>query len=126
MTKILAFIIAVVLVHSLSSQDLTTIWQTESINEINREPIQASYFVFESKEMALQNDWQKSANYLSLNGVWKFNWVESPAKAPKNFYAVNFDDSNWAAALIAGGHGRWSNVVCRIKTILIDSRSRRL
>ncbi len=86
---------AVTITRLSFSQDLATVWQTESVSEINREPMRASYFVFESKEQALQNDWQKSANYLSLNGAWKFNWVESPAQAPKDFYAVNFDDSNW-------------------------------
>ncbi len=94
-TLFIVFAIAIVLAHSLFSQNLTTVWQTESISEINREPMHASYFVFESKEVALQNDWQNSANYLNLNGRWKFNWVESPAKAPKDFYAVNFDDSKW-------------------------------
>ncbi len=94
-TFLAVFVLAVASIHPLSSQDLTTVWQTESINEINREPMRASYFLFESKEMALQNDWQNSSNYLGLNGAWKFKWVENPAKAPKNFYVVNFDDSQW-------------------------------
>jgi beta-galactosidase len=95
MTKALFAVFIIALANRLFSQDLTTVWQTESINEINREPMHASYFMFESKEQALQNNWQTSDNYLSLNGVWKFNWVESPAKAPKDFYAVNFNDSQW-------------------------------
>ncbi len=96
-TLVVGFITMLVLADLSFVQDLTTAWQTESINEINREPMHASYFVFESKEMALQKDWQTSANYLSLNGVWKFKWVESPAKAPKDFYAANFDDRQWDA-----------------------------
>ena len=30
-----------------------------------------------------------------LNGDWKFNWVESPEKAPADFYKVDYDASNW-------------------------------
>lgn len=97
MTKILVVCFVALLILAVLSfaQDLNTVWQTERISEINRQPMHASYFVFENKEKALQNDWQKSANYLSLNGAWKFNWVESPAQAPKDFYAPNYDDSQW-------------------------------
>jgi beta-galactosidase len=30
-----------------------------------------------------------------LNGVWKFNWVDSPSKAPADFYMEDYDASNW-------------------------------
>ena len=52
-------------------------------------------FVFESENLAKTNDWQKSANYISLNGDWKFKWVEKPADLPAHFEAVNFDDHDW-------------------------------
>lgn len=30
-----------------------------------------------------------------LNGDWKFHWVDSPAKAPADFYKSDYDASNW-------------------------------
>ena len=41
-------------------------------------------------------------NSLSLNGVWKFNWVKKPADKPNNFYTENFDDSKWATMQVPG------------------------
>ncbi len=31
----------------------------------------------------------------SLNGDWKFNWVDSPSKTPKDFYKTDYDVSGW-------------------------------
>ena len=30
-----------------------------------------------------------------LNGDWKFHWVDSPSKAPADFYKEGYDASNW-------------------------------
>ena len=30
-----------------------------------------------------------------LNGDWKFQWVDSPSKAPSDFYKEGYDASNW-------------------------------
>ena len=30
-----------------------------------------------------------------LNGDWKFHWVDSPSKAPADFYKVGYDASDW-------------------------------
>jgi len=70
-------------------------WLDETIVEENRLPMHASYFVYESKALADQADWKKSRNYLSLNGDWKFKWVEAPKDLPANFEALTHDDSQW-------------------------------
>ncbi|MFN8252795.1 MAG: glycoside hydrolase family 2 TIM barrel-domain containing protein [Ferruginibacter sp.] len=45
--------------------------------------------------MAKAFDKEKSANYFSLNGAWKFNWVKDPNQRPQNFYDPSYDDSKW-------------------------------
>ena len=70
-------------------------WLDETKNEENRMPMHSSFFVFENEAIANKNDWQQSDNYLSLNGNWKFKWVEKPADLPAKFESVNFDDSKW-------------------------------
>ena len=30
-----------------------------------------------------------------LNDQWNFHWVEKPADRPRNFYSLNYDDSEW-------------------------------
>jgi beta-galactosidase len=59
-------------------------WLNERVNEDNRLPMHASYFVFENAQLANKGDWKKSSNYLNLNGEWKFKWVEKPNDLPKN------------------------------------------
>lgn len=71
-------------------------WLDETVNEENRLPMHASYFVFENKALAEKGDWQQSSNYQSLNGNWNFKWVEKPADLPANFESLSFDDSKWA------------------------------
>ena len=51
-------------------------WQDPALNEVNREPMHTDYFAYESEEAALAGDKERSANYLSLDGPWKFLWVE--------------------------------------------------
>jgi len=77
-------------------------WLDETINEVNRMPMHASYFAFENEKTALKNDWNASANYQSLNGNWKFKWVEKPADLPVNFESPKFDDSNWKTFKVPG------------------------
>lgn len=61
----------------------------------NRMPMRNSAFAYENMELAKQYDREKSSRFFSLNGSWKFNWVKDPNQRPQNFYAVNFDDSQW-------------------------------
>src|SRR5664280_3142954 len=70
-------------------------WLNERISEDNRLPMHASYFVFENEQLAKKGDWKLSANYLNLNGVWKFKWVEKPDDLPQNFESTGFDDAGW-------------------------------
>jgi len=65
------------------------------IISINRMPMRNSAFSFENMEKAKLNDKEKSANYFSLNGSWKFNWVQDPNQRPENFYQLNYDDTKW-------------------------------
>lgn len=37
----------------------------------------------------------KVSNYQSLNGDWKFNWADAPAKKPKDFWKTDYNDSQW-------------------------------
>lgn len=70
-------------------------WQNVNINQQNREPRRANFFVFENLEKAQSFDKKKSANYLSMEGMWKFNFVKDHNKRPANFFALKYDDSQW-------------------------------
>ena len=70
-------------------------WQNVNINQQNREPRRANFFAFENLEKAQSFDKKKSANYLSMEGMWKFNFVKDHNKCPANFFALKYDDSQW-------------------------------
>ena len=70
-------------------------WQNVNINQQNREPRRANFFAFESLDKAQSFDKKKSTNYLSMEGMWKFNFVKDHNKRPANFFTLKYDDSQW-------------------------------
>lgn len=93
--KIKLFLFALLAANSIQAQDLENVWQDEKVNSINREPMHATCFPFENRDLAAMNVKEHSNRYLSLNGLWKFNWVEKPADKPGDFFSLTFDDSSW-------------------------------
>ena len=77
-------------------------WQNVNINQQNREPRRANFFAFENLEKAQSFDKKKSANYLSMEGMWKFNFVKDHNKRPANFFALKYDDSQWKVFPVPG------------------------
>lgn len=70
----------------------------------------ASFFGYESADLASKNNKQLSSRYLSLEGDWKFNFVVNHNERPAGFEAVGYDDSKWEDFKIPGmwelnGHG---------------------
>lgn len=70
-------------------------WENPKINAINKEPARATFMVYDNEKAVIADDYTKSPWYQSLNGPWKFNWVDQPGKRPIDFYKNNFDVSNW-------------------------------
>jgi beta-galactosidase len=72
------------------------------IFEINREPAHATLIPFTDIQSALTGDPSASSCYQSLNGNWKFNWVEKPSDRPLDFYRDDFDVSGWPDIHVPG------------------------
>ena len=70
-------------------------FQNPLITSVNTLEPRASFFHFKEKELALKGNENEDDNYLSLNGVWKFNWSENPGSRPTNFYKVDFNTEGW-------------------------------
>ena len=77
------------------SQEPPEFWENEKLNEYNREPIHATYFAYENRDLALKDDRAASKDFQSLNGDWKFKWVDKPADKPLGFWKTDFNDSHW-------------------------------
>ena len=71
------------------------LWNDEGKNEVNREPMHAAFFAYESRTLAERDIPAASARYHSLNGTWKFKWAPAPGHRPPGFWKENYDDSRW-------------------------------
>jgi len=85
-------------------------WENPEIFAINKLPARATFYAYETSELAKKQQREKSAYYLSLNGDWYFNWVKKPAERPKHFWQANFDYSTWGKIPVPSnwellGHG---------------------
>ncbi len=83
-------------------KEKTPVWKDPLVNQVNRESRRANFFAFESEELAKANDKTKSSRYLSMEGKWRFNFVKDHNLAPKDFFAVGYDDSKWVDFPVPG------------------------
>lgn len=79
-----------------------TAWHNLSVNEINRYPLHTDFFVYGSKEAALNRSKETEPTYLSLNGDWKFKWVENADERPTDCFGTDYDDSAWGKISVPG------------------------
>lgn len=70
-------------------------WDNVKVLQVNREKPHATMMVYKSKVAAQAFDRSKSEYFRSLNGDWKFHWIEKPADRPLGFHKQEFDDSAW-------------------------------
>jgi len=86
-------------------------WENSEVFAINREAPHAQMTVFSNPQTALKRDPTKSQRQISLNGLWKFNWVKKPADRPIHFYKTTFNASQWKEIYVPSnwqmkGYGR--------------------
>lgn len=96
-----------VLICALASVGLTAFaqqpeWQDPNVNAINRAAMHTNYFAYESEQAALKGCRLVSDNYMTLNGTWKFNWVQNADQRPTDFYKVDFNDKGWDNIQVPG------------------------
>ena len=87
-------------------QPTYTEWHDLQVNEINRLPLHTQFFSFNADEIGANSnavpDKTKSRNFISLDGQWKFNWVENADQRPADFYRKDLDDSAWKTMTLPG------------------------
>ncbi len=81
--------------NTTTAQTLDPVIENPEVFKINKLPARASFFAYENELLAKGNDISKSKNHLSLNGIWKFNWVKSPELRPKDFYKNDYSTESW-------------------------------
>lgn len=60
------------------------------------------FFAYETENLAKADQKARSERYLSLEGKWKFNFSKDHDKAPRDFYSLKYDDSQWTDFPVPG------------------------
>jgi beta-galactosidase len=98
--KLLIFYLSI-LSAGLSSQDknflsnISAYLENTDVFEVNQVEGHVPLVPYETVDEALKNDRSSAANFLSLNGTWKFHFANTPEGTPENFFTDNFNDKNW-------------------------------
>ncbi len=77
---------------ALSAQTMTE-WQNQKVNQVNRLPMHTAF---------TPHNQQVKADRVSLNGTWRFLWVENADERPTNFFRTDFNDASWATMPVPG------------------------
>ena len=70
-------------------------WDNPLTTSVNRETAHAYSLPMASEADAVKNDMTLSPYYLSLDGKWKFQWVNTPSKATAAMCATDYNDAAW-------------------------------
>lgn len=77
-------------------------WQNPEALSLNKEQPHAYLFNFATVEQARKVLPEFSPYVQSLDGTWKFNWVNHPDKRPTTFYQTDYDTSGWDDIKVPG------------------------
>lgn len=86
-----SFVLLAVLFAQLSRAQLfnQTEWENPAVVQIGQQAPHAWF-------LPLANESEKKSSLVqSLNGQWKFHYVDRPYDRPKTFFATNFNDAGW-------------------------------
>ncbi|MDE6022283.1 MAG: beta-galactosidase, partial [Muribaculaceae bacterium] len=102
MRKFICAVTSALFALPLSAQTFRE-WQDPEVNAVNRAPMRSEAFAFRKGENGSSKlDRKQSANYLSLNGTWKFNWVNDASSRPTDFWKKDFNDKGWDNIKVPG------------------------
>ena len=84
-----------------------TEWRDMTVNDLNRLPLHTDFFAFrpgevDAKAFSPTDSKKTSANYLTIEGDWKFHFAQDADQRPEDFYSEGLDDSGWATMPVPG------------------------
>ncbi len=82
-------------VASVAVADEQPEWKNPTVNQQQREARRANFFAYEQEDVARTGQKAQSANFLSMEGMWRFSFARNHQDAPKDFYRVDYDDTGW-------------------------------
>ncbi|MFY7841134.1 MAG: glycoside hydrolase family 2 TIM barrel-domain containing protein [Lacibacter sp.] len=86
---------AMLLVNSIVFSQTTSDWENHQLIDVNKEASHASFMLFNSQQDVVADDYSKSPFHQSLNGTWKFTYVDKHADRIKDFYRTDLNTTAW-------------------------------
>ena len=84
------------------AQTLDPVIENPDVVGINKLDARATFFPYNSLELAKEDDVSKASNYMLLNGTWQFNYSDTPEVRPTDFYKEDYDTSKWNTIKVPG------------------------
>lgn len=81
-------------------------WQDIQVVEVNKEKPRTSFMSFPNRNSALTKSYEESPYYKSLNGTWKFLYVDGYKKLPENAISAGLDLNSWQNITVPGNWER--------------------
>ena len=92
---------ALIVSGAISAMEQTE-WHDPLVNAVNRAPMHSNYFAYSSAEEAAAECKSASSNYMSINGAWKFFWVQDADMRPLDFWQTGYNDKGWDTMQVPG------------------------
>lgn len=94
--QILGFLLLLSPILGIAQKFTFQEWENPQMVEINKLAPHAELVHFDSHEAALSDDAGKSIWYKSLNGIWKFSYVDTPEQRSTTFMKPGFNGEQWS------------------------------
>ncbi|MDR2384904.1 MAG: DUF4981 domain-containing protein [Tannerella sp.] len=82
--------------EAISQSQELPYWKDVQVTSVRREQPRTEFMSFSDRRSALNLKYEQSPYYRSLNGVWKFLYVDEYGKLPDNVTAADFNTSSWS------------------------------
>ncbi|MDR2917121.1 MAG: DUF4981 domain-containing protein [Tannerella sp.] len=97
---ILSVILGVLTVYA--QPEAKPYWQDVQVVAVNKEKPRTEFMSFADRAAALNKNFEQSSYYQSLNGTWKFFFVDSYRDLPADITSVDVSTSSWNDITVPG------------------------
>jgi beta-galactosidase len=94
--KQLLFTATLALTSCVSLMAQNNDWENPGLLDQGKEKPHVTFVLFNQQKDAVADDYSKSTNFKSLNGSWKFNYVDQYKDRHTDFYKTSLNDAGWA------------------------------
>lgn len=106
MRHLLLSVCAILFASSLTISAQIPYWNNVQITEVGREYPRTEFATFDSRTSAIEGQYEDSPYYLSLNGTWKFVYVDDYRTLPKDIEQPSFSNLKWKSIKVPGNWER--------------------